>query len=81
MPCPLKFTQALASPDCSAEPSFAVVTAPFRILLVDTASVARSALFMEPSGRPPAEMPVTVPDPLIVIGMIKQCSKMNRMVR
>jgi len=27
---------------------------------------------MQSSGRPPALIPVTVPDPLIVIGMIKQ---------
>jgi hypothetical protein len=46
-----------------------------------TALAAMSAVVMQSSGNPPAEMPVTVPDPLIVNGMIKQCSKMNRMVR
>jgi hypothetical protein len=56
---PLKFTQALHSPDCSAEPSFAVVTA----------LAAISAVVMQSSGNPPAEMPVMVPEPAIEIGM------------
>jgi hypothetical protein len=58
----LKFTQAFASPLASLVPSFGVVTA----------LAARSSVVMLPSGRPPGVIPVTVPDPLIVIGMIKQ---------
>jgi len=56
---PLKFTHAFARPDASLVPSLAVVTA----------LAAMSAVVMQSSGRPPALMPVIVPEPLIPIGM------------
>ena len=59
VPVPLKFTQAFARPEASLDPSLTVVTA----------AAAISAVVMQSSGRPPALMPVTVPLPLIVIGM------------
>ena len=59
VPVPLKFTHAFARHEASLVPSLAVVTA----------AAAISAVVMQSSGRPPALMPVTVPLPLIVIGM------------
>ena len=59
MPTPLKLHQALHNPLASLVPSLAVVTA----------LAAISAVVMQSSGNPPAEMPVIVPEPLIEIGM------------
>jgi hypothetical protein len=38
---------------------------------VVTAPAAMSSVVITPSGNPPAVMPVTVPDPLIEIGMVQ----------